>query len=79
MVCLDFVLLRAAVLAGLGIARLPESVVREDLRSGALRRVLPEWNTPQGILHVVFPSRRGMLPAVRAFIDFLAARMPAML
>jgi DNA-binding transcriptional LysR family regulator len=41
--------------------------------------VLPEWNTPQGILHVVFPSRRGMLPAVRAFIDFLAARMPAML
>jgi DNA-binding transcriptional LysR family regulator len=79
MVCLDFVLLRAAVLAGLGIARLPESVVREDLRSGALRRVLPQWNTPQGILHVVFPSRRGMLPAVRAFIDFLAARMPAML
>jgi DNA-binding transcriptional LysR family regulator len=78
-VCLDFVLLRAAVLAGLGIARLPESVVREDLRSGALRRVLPEWNTPQGILHVVFPSRRGMLPAVRAFIDFVAARMPAML
>jgi DNA-binding transcriptional LysR family regulator len=79
MVCLDFIVLRAAVLAGLGIALLPESVVREDLRGGALRRVLPEWNTPQGVLHVVFPSRRGMLPAVRAFIDFLAERMPAML
>jgi DNA-binding transcriptional LysR family regulator len=77
--CLDFVVLRAAVLAGLGIALLPESVVREDLRTGALRHVLPGWNTPQGVLHVVFPSRRGMLPAVRAFIDFLAERMPALL
>lgn len=79
LVCFDFVLLRAAVLAGLGIALLPESVVREDLRGGALQRVLPGWNAPQGILHVVFPSRRGMLPAVRAFIDFLAVNMPAML
>jgi len=41
--------------------------------------VLPEWNTPQGILHVVFPSRRGMLPALRAFIDFLAERLPGTL
>jgi DNA-binding transcriptional LysR family regulator len=75
-VCHDFVVLRAGALAGLGIARLPEMVVREDLRSGALRRVLPGWNSPQGILHVVFPSRRGLLPAVRAFIDFLAERVP---
>jgi DNA-binding transcriptional LysR family regulator len=77
--CHDFVVLRAAVLAGLGIAQLPESVVREDLSSGALTRVLPEWNTPQGIVHAVFPSRRGLLPAVRAFIDFLAERLPPVL
>ena len=79
MVCHDFVVLRAAVLAGLGIARLPESVVREDLKSGALQRVLPQWNSPQGVLHVVFPSRRGLLPAVRAFIDFLAEQLPGMM
>ena len=78
-VCHDFVVLRQAVLAGLGVARLPESVVRGDLESGALRRVLANWRSPQGIVHVVFPSRRGMLPAVRAFIDFLAERLPAML
>ena len=77
LVCHDFVVLRAAALAGLGVAQLPESVVREDLRSGALARVLPDWNTPEGIVHVVFPSRRGLLPAVRAFIDFLAERLPA--
>jgi DNA-binding transcriptional LysR family regulator len=79
MVCLDFVVLRAAVLAGLGIALLPETVVRDDLQNGALTRVLPQWNTPQGILHVVFPSRRGMLPAVRSLIDFLAEHLPGTL
>ncbi|TLY73890.1 MAG: LysR family transcriptional regulator [Gammaproteobacteria bacterium] len=77
--CHDFVVLRAAVLAGLGVARLPESVVREDLVRGVLTRVLPAWNSPQGIVHVVFPSRRGLLPAVRAFIDFLAERLPGVL
>jgi DNA-binding transcriptional LysR family regulator len=78
-VCHDFVVLRAAVLAGLGVARLPEIVVRDDLQSGALVRVLPSWRSPQGIVHVVFPTRRGMLPAVRALIDFLAERLPATL
>ena len=77
--CHDFTVLRAAALAGLGIAQLPESVVREDLQSGALARVLPEWKTPEGIVHAVFPSRRGLLPAVRVFIDFLAERLPAAL
>ena len=79
MACLDFVALRAAALAGVGIALMPESVVREELRRGLLVRVLPRWNAPQGILHVVFPSRRGMRPALRAFIDFLAERLPATL
>jgi len=78
-VCHDFVVLHQAVLAGLGVARLPESVARADLKSGALVRALPVWRSPQGIVHVVFPTRRGMLPAVRAFIDFLAERLPAML
>ena len=72
----DFVLLRTAVLAGIGIALLPESVAHADIANGKLERVLPEWSTPQGILHVVFASRRGLLPAVRALIDFLAERLP---
>jgi DNA-binding transcriptional LysR family regulator len=79
LVCHDFPMLREAALAGLGIARLPEIVVAEDLKRGTLARVLPEWANPQGILHLVFPTRRGLLPAVRAFIDFLAERLPRML
>jgi DNA-binding transcriptional LysR family regulator len=76
LVCHDFPLLRAAVLAGLGVALLPESVVRPDIESGQLEQVLPAWTLPLGVFHVVFPTRRGLLPSVRAFIDFLAERMP---
>ncbi|MCW4115519.1 LysR family transcriptional regulator [Aurantimonas sp. MSK8Z-1] len=55
---------------GLGVALLPELLSAPALRSGRLRRVLPDWSADEGILHLVFTSRRGMLPAVRAFIDF---------
>jgi DNA-binding transcriptional LysR family regulator len=75
--CHDFSVLKSAVLAGLGIALLPESVVRAELQAGTLEHVLPAWNVPLCVFHIVFPSRRGMLPAVRAFIDFLAERLPA--
>ncbi len=76
LVCHDFTMMRAAVLEGLGIALLPENVVHADLESGKLEQVLPEWSFPLGILHAVFPTRRGLLPAVRAVIDFLADPMP---
>jgi DNA-binding transcriptional LysR family regulator len=76
LVCHDFPLLRAAALAGLGVALLPQSVVRADIESGTLEQVLPAWTLPLGVFHVVFPTRRGLLPSVRAFIDFLAERMP---
>ena len=53
------------------IALLPDSIVQDYLKSGELVRVLPEWKAPHGILHAVYPSRRGLLPAVRVFIDYL--------
>src|SRR5262249_18719136 len=39
----DFPVLRSGTLAGMGVALLPESVVRADLRSGSLEQVLPDW------------------------------------
>jgi DNA-binding transcriptional LysR family regulator len=50
--------------------------VRADLDSGRLEPVLHQWNLRLGILHVVFPSRRGLLPAVRALLDFLGEKLP---
>jgi DNA-binding transcriptional LysR family regulator len=69
----SFEALRAAALAGVGVAYLPQFIVQESVNSGVLERVLPEFGLPPGLLHAVFPSRRGMVPAVRALIDALAA------
>ena len=71
----EFRVLIEAALQGIGIAWVPEQSCVEELRDGRLRVVLPEWGLPQGILHIVYPSRRGMLPAVRALVDFLAAAL----
>jgi len=64
--------LRQAALDGLGIALLPHYLGREGLEDGRLVRVLPDWSGPDGILHLVFTSRRGLLPGVRAAIDLIA-------
>jgi DNA-binding transcriptional LysR family regulator len=68
----SFEALREAATAGVGVAYLPQFVVQESVSAGALERVLPEFSLPPGLLHAVFPSRRGMVPAVRALIDALA-------
>jgi DNA-binding transcriptional LysR family regulator len=68
----DFFVLNAAARAGIGIALLPLATCHTELAAGALVRVLPDWGVPEGILHLVFTSRRGMLPSVRAVIDFAA-------
>jgi len=67
-------MLRVAALAGVGVGQLPLMMVREPLARGELVRVLPEWAPPSGIIHAVFAARRGLLPAVRTLIDFLAER-----
>ena len=47
-------------------------VAGQDLKAGRLVDAIPGWEPRGGILHAVFPSRRGVLPAVRALLDFLA-------
>jgi len=71
--CIDFKVLLSAACAGLGVALLPEYVCEKTLRSQYLVRVMPEWFAPEVTLHMVFTARRGLPPAVRAFIDHVAA------
>lgn len=68
----DLLTLRYAVLQGAGMGFLPDYMCREELRAGSLVHVLPGWAPQPGIFHAVYPSRRGMVPAVRRFLDFLA-------
>jgi DNA-binding transcriptional LysR family regulator len=68
----------AAARAGLGLVRLPTSLVAEDLRTGVLVPVL-ETLTPPGLpVFAVFPSGRNLPPKVRAFLDLLAERGAAL-
>jgi DNA-binding transcriptional LysR family regulator len=66
----------AAAIDGLGIAILPDHVCRDAIAAGRLVRVLPSWHGLQGIVHLVFTTRRGLPPAVRALIDHLAETFP---
>ena len=68
--------LKQAAIAGLGIVALPAYVCRDEVRSGALQRVLPTWHAGESVLTALIPHRQGLLPCVRAFIDHLAAEFP---
>jgi hypothetical protein len=45
------------------------------LRSGRLSPVMPGWTLPVPQLFAVFVSRQGMVPAVRAFVDYLVEKL----
>ena len=68
----DLFTLRRAALEGTGAVLVPLLLVADDMERGALVRLLPSLTAQAGIIHAVFPSRRGMVPAVRALLDFLA-------
>ena len=68
----DFVVRKACTLAGLGFTLLPMMYCEQELQSGQLVQLLPDWSLPGGWLLAVYPHRRGLLPAVRAWIDHLA-------
>lgn len=70
--------LRAAAIAGVGVVQLPSMMVREQIARGELIHVIPGWAPRREIIHAVFASRRGLLPAVRALVDFLADRFDAL-
>ncbi|QJU58763.1 LysR family transcriptional regulator [Sphingomonas sp. AP4-R1] len=74
--CESMTAVRDAAIEGLGVAILPDHVCSEALAAGRLVRVLPAWRGLQGIVHLVFTTRRGLPPAVRALIDHLAAGFP---
>jgi DNA-binding transcriptional LysR family regulator len=66
----DMKVLRDAAIAG--AVQLPTIFIWDDIRAGLLIHVLPDWRPVAGIVHAVFPTRRGLLPSVRALVDFLA-------
>ncbi|GAB3757378.1 LysR family transcriptional regulator [Ramlibacter monticola] len=67
----DLVTLKYAVLRGTGMSALPDYLCREEMQRGELVAVLPGWAPPVSMVLAAYPSRRGMVPAVRRLLDFL--------
>ena len=72
----DLLTLKYAAVAGTGVCWMPDYMCQEEMRERKLVRVLPDWAPAPSIVHAVFPSRRGLSPAVRSFLDYLGDAMP---
>lgn len=69
-------MVRDAVRAGVGVARLPISLVTKDLATGTLVR----WGDVEGpeiALWALYPSRRLLSARVSTFLEFLKEAFPA--
>ena len=66
--------LRSTAIAGGGIILIPTFLVGEDLRSGRLVRLLPDYPPPEQALYALYPPGRHLSAKVRSFVDFLVAR-----
>ena len=68
--------MRAALLAGAGVAVMPHFVVREAVAEGVLQLLLSDWRIPPLAIHAVYPASPFVPAKVRAFVDLCVQEMP---
>ncbi|MBN8938387.1 MAG: LysR family transcriptional regulator [Rhizobiales bacterium] len=71
----DAEIVQALVLRHFGIGHLPTFMGEAMARDGLLVRVLPGWIADETPVSAVYPSHRGVVPALRAFLDLAAERL----
>ncbi|MCC7413704.1 MAG: LysR family transcriptional regulator [Gammaproteobacteria bacterium] len=69
--------LRVAAVGGLGIVRLPNYLLQDDVRARRLKEILSEYRSPPRAVYALHHQRRHVPAKVRTFIDFLAERFEA--
>jgi len=67
--------LRSAVAAGMGIGYLPTWLFEDELASGEVVRLMPDWESPRSPIHLVSPPERKHSAKVRAFVAHLSAAL----
>lgn len=75
----DMTTLKEAAQRGLGLVALPSYVCGTEIEAGSLVRVLPDWTAGRPQISLLIPSRRGVLPAVEAFVAHLKRALPPVL
>ncbi|MDI1352102.1 MAG: LysR substrate-binding domain-containing protein [bacterium] len=71
----EWLVLKHAALAHMGITVLPHEICQEEINSNLLIPILTQWTCSTANLFIIYPSRRGLIPAVRCFIDFIAEHL----
>ena len=71
----DLTSLTTVVAGGGGIACLPTYLVRKQVESGQLCRILPEWRTPELNVYMLYPSQRGLTHKARLWMDFYVSKL----
>lgn len=72
-------MLRDLLIAGLGIGALPSFLADPAIARGELRRVLPAFMDEARHVYAVYPTSRHLQPKVKAFVEFLARRLPSVI
>lgn len=71
----DLDAMRSAVLAHVGIALVPDWLVREDIAAGRLAALMPDYYAPPQTIQVIYPQTRFLSRRARLFIDFLVQEL----
>lgn len=72
----NMIALKEAACADLGVVALPGYICRAEIEAGKLRQILPGWIAADARMSALIPYRNGLLPAVRALVDFFATEVP---
>jgi DNA-binding transcriptional LysR family regulator len=73
----DFPTVLGAALEGIGVAQVPEPIAADHVRAGRLVHVLETYASMVPGVFLYYPSRRQMMPKLRAFIDHVKSRSTA--
>lgn len=66
----------SAAIEGMGLVLTPAYELREPVREGKLKIVLPDWTTPPSCFYVAYPANRYLSAKVRAFVNFMLEIYP---
>lgn len=67
----DFSVLKQSIVDGVGIGVIPEYLARDEVASGKLITLLPDWNMTSIDIYALYPRNRAKIPKVKAFLDFV--------
>lgn len=71
----DFQSLHQLTRQGVGISVLPHYLCRDELKSGQMLCVLPDWQLSPAKFHALYPSRGGKTLKLKVFLDYLAENL----